>query len=134
MIFDIGCELSISKLAEIMDRIQKSDKHKHLSCRIQGGRKGCVVLENSTNRQLLRLERSIYDSWPFIPDNNIDQLYTDTPVCRRWGLDVHSLQSFNIKNIDEKSESERTEIMSIIQHVNLFAFFSEWKYNLPKTV
>jgi len=134
MIFHLGCELSISKLAEIMDRIQNSDQHKHLSCRMQGGRKGCVLFENSTNNQVLRLGKSIYDSWPFIPDNNIDQLYTDTPVCRRWGLHVHCVQSFNIKNVDEKSESERTEITSILQRVNLFAFFSEWKYNLPKTV
>jgi len=134
MIFHIGCELSISELAEIMGRIQKSDKHTNLTCRIQGGRKGCVLIDNSTNHQVLRLEKSIYDSWPFIPDNNIDQLYTDTPVSRRWGLDVHCLQSFNIKKLDQKSESERTEIMSILQHVKLFAFFSEWKYNLLKTI
>jgi hypothetical protein len=127
MISHIGCELSISKLAQILDRMQKSDQYSDLTFQLRGGRKGYILVENERTNQSLHFEKSIYDTWPFIPDNNLDQLYKDAAVCRRWGLDIHFLQSFMIKDIAQKSTLETSNMMSILEHIKKFAFFSIWK-------
>ena len=130
MISHIGCGLSISKLAEILDRMQKSDQYSNLKFQVRGGRKGYVLVENGPTNPSLRLEKSIYDIWPFIPDNNLDQLYKDTTVCRRWGLDIDCLQSFTIRDITQ----ETSNMMSILQHIKNFAYFSSWKSGMSDII
>jgi hypothetical protein len=134
MIFHIGCELSISKLAEILDRMQKLDQYSHLKIQVRGGRKGYVLIENRPMNLSLRLEKSIHDTWPFIPDNNIDQLYKNAAVCRRWGLDIHFMQSFTIRDITHQSTHENSNMISILRHIKTFAYFSVWKHSVSDII
>ena len=62
MIYDIGCPLSISQLAQIIDRMQNSEQYRKLAFSMNTGRKGGVLVENKLNRFKVNLCKSIYDS------------------------------------------------------------------------
>ena len=130
MIYNVGCELSIYCLAQIIDRMQNSEKYKNFGFRINTGRRGGVLVENKFNNSKLNLCKSIYDSWPFIPDNEISHLYKEKNVFVRWGLKSHTVTSFRIDNFEKLVQMDTENIELVLRHIKLFAYFSTWNRNI----
>jgi len=105
MIFYLGCGLSIVKLAEILAKMQCSGPFSDCVFFIAAGRNGGVCVKTRGGEVLVHLEKSVFDSWPFIPDHTLHQLHTDLEMSQRWGLHVHTLKSFKVVSVSEKSEN-----------------------------
>jgi len=130
MIYDIGCPLSISQLAQIIDRMQNSEQYRKHAFRMNTGRKGGVLIEDKLNRFKVNLCKSIYDSWPFIPDNELSHLYKEKNVLVRWGLQSHTVTSVRIDNFEELVQAETTIIELLLRHIKIYAYFCTWNRNI----
>jgi len=126
MIYNVGCELSISCLAQIMDRMQDSEQYKNYVFSMNTGRKGGIVIQNKFDNFKVNVRKSIYDSWPFIPDNKISHLYQENDVFLRWGLNLHTITSFRIDDFENLIQIEIDNIELVLRHIKLFAYFSNW--------
>ena len=133
MIFHLGCGLSIVKLAEILNKMQCSGPFSDCVFYIAAGRNGGVCVKTQGGGVLVTLEKSVFDSWPFIPDHTLHQLHTDLAMSKRWGLHIHALKSFKVVSVSEKSEVDSKKIKQILQHLQTFAVFSEFRAIVRKT-
>ena len=124
MIFQLGCELRIVDLAQVLCRMQVSDKFQEFVFRICAGRYGGVCVEDASGTVLVTLQKGLLDSWPFVPDHTLQQLHTDSKVCKRWGLDKHVLTCFKVVDAENRSPMEWDRICNIVQHIQLGAAFS----------
>jgi len=133
MIFYLGFGLSIIKLTEILNKMQCSGPFSDCVFYIDAGWNGGVCVRTQGGEVFVNLEKSVFDSWPFIPDHTLYHLHTNLEISKRWGLDIHTLKSFKVVSVSEKSEVDKKKMKQILQHLQTFAVFSEFRVIVRKT-